>query len=108
MKRKISELYLFELNNRPLIYVHYELTELKEVDKFTMKEEIFITSFNSSNKNRGRQKISKNMDDQNSNKNEHTWKTTLHSTRRGFKLFSVAYGTVVEIGDMLGHRASCS
>lgn len=36
------------------------------------------------------------------------WKTTVPSTRREFKLFSLAYGTVVEIGDMLGHRASCN
>lgn len=43
-------------NNTALIYIHYELRELKELDKFTMKEEIFITSFNSLYKNRGRQK----------------------------------------------------
>lgn len=51
--------YKIIIDHNEYNYIHYELRELKELDKCTMKEETFISSFNGLCKNRGRQKASK-------------------------------------------------
>ena len=38
--------YKIIIDHNEYNYIHYELRELKELDKCTMKEETFISSFN--------------------------------------------------------------